>query len=63
MTHPLLQTIRRWTPGRKLGLVEAVQQGAVALDDVLQAHGITAEEFTSWAEGRRHRTSARVRLG
>lgn len=41
---------QRWSPGRKSALVRKVSRGDLTLDQALEDHAITPEEFASWQE-------------
>lgn len=41
-------SIRRWVASRKAVVVQAVEHGLVARDEVLERYDLTEEEFDSW---------------
>ena len=41
----------RWTAQRKRGVVNAVDQGLLALDEACRRYGLTAEEIEEWRRG------------
>jgi len=41
---------RRWVASRKALLVKAVAAGLIPLKEVLEAYGLSEEEFTLWSD-------------
>lgn len=41
-------SIRRWVASRKAVVVQAVEHGLIARDEVLERYDLTEEEFDSW---------------
>ena len=44
----LLQPVGRWTPHRKLHLLEGIAAGHITRAEAMAAHGISAEEIGTW---------------
>ena len=44
----LLWPVRRWTPYRKLHVVEGIAAGHITEAEAMAAHGISAEELGTW---------------
>jgi Protein of unknown function (DUF1153) len=38
----------RWSPHRKLSVVNGVRSGAISLDDACERYQLSAEEFRGW---------------
>ena len=43
-----LTPVQRWTPERKAAVVLAMRSGEVSADELIAAHGLTAEELGCW---------------
>ena len=39
---------RRWVPGRKAAIVNAVRSGAISLAEVCRRYELSVEEFLAW---------------
>lgn len=46
--HDLPLQGQRWTPRRKVAVIEAVQWGVISLEKVFVQYSISAEEFAKW---------------
>ena len=38
----------RWTPRRKLALIQAVRGGWVAIEEIVRAYNLSVDEFLAW---------------
>lgn len=46
-----LQLVSRWTATRKAQVLRAVAAGVVTQAEIMDAHGIDAEEWANWSRG------------
>lgn len=56
-------SITRWTPGRKLELVDALERGELTFADACARHDLSAEELAGWIKGARKHGQAGVSVG
>ncbi len=59
----LAAPITRWTPGRKMDVVDALERQELTFADACARHDISAEELAGWIKGARKHGKAGVKVG
>jgi hypothetical protein len=48
---PVRKPLKRWVPSRKAEIVDAVRGGLISLDEALERHALSIDEYLMWQRG------------